>query len=647
MRCELFFFYSKDTNWINISNLLNKYPQSYRIVTDDPGLYQFLKNNRSVHLLDDLVPDFGEAAQEIGKISRIIYEKYKKLFQDVTYNGIKIFDGFGYSLLRQLKFLSQVTKILEDKVDTIFIFEGYFPVYFAMLDAAGKLGHKHDKEIGYIRGDKVEYFKTENENEALDYKNKFSLQKSFNLLKKSQGTSSFHRLRSFIRVGLRIGPFVLKMYLFRHLTRGDPISNVLREIDKKFQNTPDNYNVKCLFFITASRLDLYMKPLFPILDIFRNQKIPFQIITSDLATSLVLSEEKISFLSLFEEVNMLSKLIIDTTIGKEISQKIKKIVDTNDSLDGLRELSPDIINKVYRSLAVIIICEHIIKQTKLRSIFASADGEMLENLAISSCRKYNIPSYSIVPAVFNPHPMLAEWFHADKIFVYGLQGIEVLSKLGYNKERFLLTGQPKYDHFKTIDVKKSRSVLEKDNGICSDKKMLLVGMAKWNENDEKWMSELIRFCNENNFEIVIKIHPMYKTASREESDGKIDNIKQNCQNLKFLITYDVDIYTLLAGADLVITDFSNVGIEAILLEKPLLIANFTSESKWDHIKAHEYGAAIYIDNYNKLENTILEILKEDKHLEELQIGRRKITDQYNFHNDGNAAERIFRSLIDI
>ena len=44
--------------------------------------------------------------------------------------------------------------------------------------------------------------------------------------------------------------------------------------------------------------------------------------------------------------------------------------------------------------------------------------------------------------------------------------------------------------------------------------------------------------------------------------------------------------------------------------------------------------------YNKLENMILEILKQDKDLKEFQEKRRQLIQKHNYLNDGNASQRI-------
>jgi len=94
----------------------------------------------------------------------------------------------------------------------------------------------------------------------------------------------------------------------------------------------------------------------------------------------------------------------------------------------------------------------------------------------------------------------------------------------------------------------------------------------------------------------------------------------------------------------VISDYSNVGVEAILLNKPVVNVNFIKEGIGKAQNYHEYGAVLYVEEYDKLENLITGILLKNEYTEELEKGRQKIIDLYNFNNDGNATQRIFDLL---
>ena len=109
---------------------------------------------------------------------------------------------------------------------------------------------------------------------------------------------------------------------------------------------------------------------------------------------------------------------------------------------------------------------------------------------------------------------------------------------------------------------------------------------------------------------------------------------------------DIDVPILLSASDLVITEQSTLGLDAIILEKDLIMVKFSDFNMDKAVKFYEFGAAIQIMNYSVLEKTILEIFEGKKYVKELEEGREKVIEWYNFGNDGNASERIYEFLME-
>jgi len=649
MLCELYFFYGQQTTLKRAYESITQIAEPYQIITNSFGLNEFLgKHDVKSVMLDKLVPDEGPVGEEVYHISKSLHNEYKRIFADLTFSGFEIFKGFEYPLLRQLIFLNKCGKVLDGKKNTIFIFEGFSYIYPAIMKLALELGYSTDLKIGFIKSSGIEYMKFDYKTDS-DNRNKFSFLRSSNFLKSSSDNYfSLANLKSFSYFISKILSLIVRKLLYRFLivVKIEPVKIILNKVDKKIKRTSSRYDAVCAYFITATRADIYLRPWYSVMKKFSKEKLPVHIFTSDLATSLVLSKEGLSFVSLFEEVNILMEELKKSDFGKEIEKKIKLKVDQNSSLRGIAQLSSYLSSNIFRSVSIIIICEYIVKRMKLKSIVAVADGEMLENLAIEACKKFKITSVSMVPAVVNPLPIFRDWFHADRICVYGSQGLEALSSFGYAKERIILTGTPKYDYFKTLDPIKSKAILQENTSVNSEKKLVVIGMSVWREGDEDWISDFIKFCNKNNFEIIIKLHPKYKESSHEMSETKIKIISERCKNLKYFITYDMELPLLLSASDVVITDYSNVGIDAVLLGKPLISVNFLREL-WDDYpqRIDKFGASIYVEEYLKLKNIILEVLNENKHVAELKKGREKVVSRFNFYNDGKASDRIFDLLM--
>jgi len=649
MKCEVFFISPEKQEIKTIPKYLQDVSDTFRIITTSIVMYEFLESlGKNVKKFQDVAPEAGPIWNEVYQMSKFIHDKYKQAFQNLKFNDIQIFEGFEYKILMRLTVFMRAQKILEDNIDTIFIFDSSFTrSYYMILKIAKQLGYVVDNKIGMINNNNIEYYEEDSNKSKSNVKRSF-LHKQKNILSTLYGkNSSFNKLQVYSRFAFQMLCFLARKIFFKFLITfsSEPIQILLKKIDNKILNINSNYSAVCSFFVSAIREDLYLRPLYPILEKFRKENLPYYLITSDISTGLILSKTNFPFINFFNEFNFLVKEIINSKNVKEIEKEINQIIGSNHSIIGLSDFKEDVINYAYRAIAIIIICEHIIEKMNLKSIVVAPTSEIFDYVIIEIAKKHKIPSFSIIPGMADANPFFVNWFKTDKICVYGEHALEQLTKVGYDEKRICVTGNPKYDFLKNMDSSKSKLMFEQELKIDSKKKLVVVGMSRWHENDENWMSDLIKFCNINNFEIVIKIHPLYKTVSKY-SENKIKTISNNCKDEKFFVIHDIEIPKLLSAADVMITDYSSIGLEAVFLGKPLISVNLLKEN-WEEYtsRVEKYGASIYIENYETLEKILLEILKENKHLVELKKGREKVIEKYNFGNDGKAAERIFNILI--
>jgi hypothetical protein len=433
-----------------------------------------------------------------------------------------------------------------------------------------------------------------------------------------------------------------KKFLSLKLKRNEGKEKILQSVNKKIQKTDARYASKIAFFFT-SNIDDFLRAFYPILDILGNNAIPFHIFTIDFMTRSILSTRKIPFIDLFDEIYRMADSIKKSEGGQHLCNQIKQVAANNDlSLLYLKRFSDFYESEIYRVTAIMTICDYILKQMNLKSAGICIDGSMYGNCIITVTKKYDILSLSIESTIVNNKLERLDLYKADKICIYGLQGADVLQKLGYQKERIVVTGNPRHDHIKDIDPKKSKKIIAHKFGIDPTKKLIVIAMGRWHNNDEIWISDLITFCNQNNFKIIIKIHPIYRTRMNSENRIKLEHISNECKNLKYTVTDNMETLTLISAADLLITDYSNVGVEAILLKKPLLTVNFVKEDL-SNVQFHNNGASIYVDDYDKLEEVVLKILKDENSV--ISYDREEIISSYNFRNDGKAASRVIDLLL--
>jgi hypothetical protein len=647
MNCKLFFYHNKNNEWKTILNDIKEHSTGYRIITTSRSLGQYLnENGEKSYILDDLIPSRGSKANEIYQITKKNLEAYKEAFEKIKINDIEIFRGFDYSFFRQLELLIKIKKILEDEIEnTILVFENFRDSYFSMIKIAEQLGYETEFGINFVNTNKIEFLDTKIKKQQILNKNKFQHVKTINFLKNSFNEKNSNEIISnFLNIGGKILSLKLNSLLQKIiLKKNNNTDNLMRKIKDKISSKT---KPKCIFFITGSREDLFFKSLEEILKKFKSHGIYYQIITTDLATSMILEKRKIDHISLFEEFNIILKNFNDSNDGGNILENINSIIHENKKLIGIDEFSEYLIDQIKRACVLTNICSKIFKDNELISICPIADGEILENISIEFAKKNDLKNITMLPGIFDMFPYFLEWFHSEKICVGGVKDENAMVRLGYNKNRIVITGNPRYDFFKSLNTFDTKKYLEKKYNIKSNKKLILIARSIWQQDDEEWMSNLIKFSNRNNFEVIIKIHPMYKTKSHSLSEEKISLIQKKCKENNFLITYDEDLYKLISASDIVlIQESSTVGVDVSLADKPFLVINFYDSDMGFETRFSEIGAALYLDNYIKLEQKILDILNDGKYLNELKIGRDKICEMYNYKNDGNAADRIFNMLI--
>jgi len=273
------------------------------------------------------------------------------------------------------------------------------------------------------------------------------------------------------------------------------------------------------------------------------------------------------------------------------------------------------------------------------------DGTRIANSVISVAKKLEIISFSILTLGLTPDPF-NDVFKSTQLCVYGTQCSEILKSFGYSENQIHVTGNPRYDNLTSISRDKSKSFLEDSFQIDPKLKLIVLGFNRWYDNDEIWVSDFIKFCNIHNYEIFIKIHPIYKNTLNEIHQKKLDIITNNCQNEKFHVSIDIDLSVLISASDLVITDHSNAGIEAMLLNKPLISANFVQNNSKGFEIFRDTNNSIYLDSYEDLKKPVNEILDDNYFNDDLIINREELYEKWNKFNDNKSSYRIFKLMSD-
>jgi glycosyltransferase involved in cell wall biosynthesis len=228
----------------------------------------------------------------------------------------------------------------------------------------------------------------------------------------------------------------------------------------------------------------------------------------------------------------------------------------------------------------------------------------------------------------------------DKTAVYGNYHKELLTKMSvYPGNSVVVTGQPRYDFLDYADKIYSKEKFLKRYSINPNHKIILWATAFHGQDDEgnikdfKAVFKMIQSIK--NTTLVIKPHPRdekrhIKTIKHYLSDYKISAVVSPGSS---------DTYEQLFFCDLMITRVSTTAMEAVALNKPVIVLDLNYKS--DIIGYVEEGVALGVYKADDLKPTIEKLLRDDS---ELAKNRERYIEKYLYKIDGKATERVINLI---
>ncbi|WP_419766225.1 MAG: CDP-glycerol glycerophosphotransferase family protein [Arcobacter sp.] len=162
------------------------------------------------------------------------------------------------------------------------------------------------------------------------------------------------------------------------------------------------------------------------------------------------------------------------------------------------------------------------------------------------------------------------------------------------------------------------------------------------------LDDLNDFAKENGFIFIIKSHPFTRNDSFYDStfdETKYKFSEKYQENVLFYPTTD-DIYPLLSLSDLLITDYSSIYFDYLLINKPILFFIYDKDIYLvEHgdfmLSFEEYTPGEKVENYVQLKNIILESFSDKK----FKKSRDNIKKIFFDILDGNSSKLITDSII--
>lgn len=224
----------------------------------------------------------------------------------------------------------------------------------------------------------------------------------------------------------------------------------------------------------------------------------------------------------------------------------------------------------------------------------------------------------------------------DKTAVTGAYFKRLLSEVSsYPKESIIVTGQSRYDVLDTLQKRLNRESILEEYGIDSDKRIVLwttqcIGFSE-SENVMNFRAAQAAIAELDECILVIKQHP-------RENEGHTEIIRRELRigdGKVVLVSKTADTLSLIWACDVMITHWSTTALEALALDRDLIIMNLGGgPDKVDYVKDR---VALGVHRAEELTPAIKKLLNNDVDLAEK---RKEYIEQHLYKIDGKATLRV-------
>lgn len=229
----------------------------------------------------------------------------------------------------------------------------------------------------------------------------------------------------------------------------------------------------------------------------------------------------------------------------------------------------------------------------------------------------------------------------DKIAVYGPYHHELLTQVSsYRHECVVVVGQPRYDFLSQSNELYSKDKFKDAFQLKSEHKIVLWTTQCHGLSDMENLANINTVFeaikNLEDVTLIIKQHP----SETEFYTKMIRTHMKTFTSQVILMPKNSNTFEQIYACDLLITKSSTTAMEAIAMDKPVIILNLSGVP--DVIDYVEEGVAIGVYDGDNLKHVIERLLTDDS---ELAINRERYIEQHLFKLDGNATQRLENLIV--
>jgi len=281
--------------------------------------------------------------------------------------------------------------------------------------------------------------------------------------------------------------------------------------------------------------------------------------------------------------------------------------------------------------------EELIEAVQPGVLVCLTERNELVNLAFRMAAEREIPSLALESHDMIWDSPLFGRLEADRLAVSGTYSEGIYAGNGIPSEKITVTGQPSFDGLVRYR--------EKEPGKAETPERLLVVITQ--PPDVALTEDIRREMLRGAFlagrrlpglRVLIKPHP------RENLDDLRLILSELGAPRDALLMKKLDLYGLLASADVILTAFSTVGVEAIMLGRPVVV--FKTGEEPSVLPYVDSGAVLRAGDAERTAEMIKRVI-DGEVAQELARGREEYIARHECAADGGGAKRVVRLILEM
>jgi len=307
-------------------------------------------------------------------------------------------------------------------------------------------------------------------------------------------------------------------------------------------------------------------------------------------------------------VHSIKDYIIDVTdLTQNFIEKANSIFSSYNSHPAFNNeyFRNKFFDNIPRMVEYLVAVHRYLEEVPISCIIVGTIEEIISRILIIVASAKGIPSICLQHGLLMGEEAYLPAF-STKMAVYGEYEKEWYLRKGVSEDRVSIIGHPRFDNLFTQNHM-SKAIFQKEYGLNEQKKWVL--LATQPHNDLFWSQLIELLVQDPLIEIIIKPHPWEIGKKRYWSYEKLST---KYETVKLILSRKINIYDILSSVDIVVASLSTIGLEAMLIKKPLIIFK---KGKYSENRDYDYydkmGDYVQSDPL-KLARLVTQLLQDEK-----------------------------------